>query len=340
MRVLCFGSGALGSVLGAHLRLAGHEVGLLGRKPHMDAIEKSGIVFKNKDQEHYLDNISTFTDVSEVSSFKPDVVFLTVKSYDTAKAAREIQINMKNSLVVSFQNGIGNEDILADFLGDRVIAGTTTTSASFLEPGVISQNNSGGIGIAPFAGNKEAAIEVYELFLSTGLKSTYISSHESLKWSKLLLNINANALSAILDLSPQEIFLDLDLFGLEQQALREALKVMKKANIGLVDLPGFPVRVYVAIMGYLPPKLARKMLYDAMVGGRGNKMPSFWVDVDKGAKETEVSYLNGAIVKKGRELGIDTPVNQTLAEILTGMVHGRYERQDWRRRKDKLLKSI
>ena len=118
-----------------------------------------------------------------------------------------------------------------------------------------------------------------------------------MKWSKMLTNLVGNATSAILDLTPAQIFNHPDLFNIEIQQLRETLAVMRAQGLQPINLPGVPVKLLALAAERMPGWIARPLLQRAVGRGRGSKMPSFHIDLHSGRGKSEVDYLNGAVVK-------------------------------------------
>ena len=143
-----------------------------------------------------------------------------------------------------------------------------------------------------------------------------------MKWSKLISNLMSNAASAIFDMTPAEVFADPDGFALEMDQIRETLDVMKGLGIRPVNIPGVPIRALCFAVRYLPAFIARPILVKAVGGGRGSKMPSFYIDLHAGRKESEVEFLNGAVVRYGKKTGVPTPVNKAYYETLTALAQG------------------
>ena len=135
-------------------------------------------------------------------------------------------------------------------------------------------------------------------------------------FEKMLTNLLANATSAILDMTPAEVFADSKLYELELTQLREALSVMQAQGIGVVNLPRTPVRLLAFGVRWLPASLSRPLIARQVGSGRGAKMPSFHIDLHSGRGQSEVDYLNGAVVRYGLSLGIPTPANRVLNETL------------------------
>jgi 2-dehydropantoate 2-reductase len=158
-----------------------------------------------------------------------------------------------------------------------------------------------------------------------------------MKWSKLLTNLLANATSAILDLPPAEIYSHPGLYALEVRQIREALAVMRQVGASVVDLPGTPVRALAALMRSFPAWIGRPLAVRFLGRGRGNKMPSFHIDLYNGHLRSEVAYLNGAVVRFGERLGVKTPVNRLLTETLTQLAALEIPLDTFRRNPEKLL---
>ena len=142
-----------------------------------------------------------------------------------------------------------------------------------------------------------------------------------MKWSKLLTNLPANASAAILDLTAAEVFAHPGLFRMEMDMLQEALAVMKAMHLKVVDLPGVPIKL-LALGARLPGFIAHPLMKKAVGGGRGGKRPSFHIDLHSGRGKSEVEWLNGAVVRHGREYHVLTPVNKVLTEILLSLTRG------------------
>ena len=161
-----------------------------------------------------------------------------------------------------------------------------------------------------------------------------------MKWSKMLTNLVANATSAILDMSPAEIFAHHGLYRLEIGQMREALQVMAAEGIKVVDLPGTPVRLLAFAVKHLPLTLSRPLLGKAIGGGRGGKMPSFHIDLHAGRGKSEVDFLNGAVVQAGERTNIPTPVNNLLYEKLRALTRGDIPLDHYRGEPEKLIREL
>jgi len=231
-------------------------------------------------------------------------------------------------------NGVDNEPALAAVLGaDRVIAGTVTSSIGRRAAGDIVLERLRGIGVEashPLSEKLDRALD------EAGLNVRLYPRAADMKWSKMLTNLIANASAAILDMTPAEIFADPHLFALEMAMLSETLAVMKAKGIRVVDLPGTPVRA-LALAVRLPALVARPILAKGVGGGRGGKMPSFHIDLHSGRNQSEVDWLNGAVVRYGEMLGVPTPVNKILNTTLLALTRSNIPLEEFSRKPEKLL---
>lgn len=342
LNILIMGAGAIGCFVGGSLAAAGHNVTLVGRPALMNTIAKQGlsIGWPGRTLPPVFPKTSTTVIQPEVPY---QFILLTVKSPATAVAAGQLAgLSLKETTIVSLQNGIGNEEILADNFGpERVMAGTITIPIQVPAVGTIAvSKEKGGLGLAPLVGGQPVATLAEALNLA-GLTTRTYRNYQAMKWSKLLLNIVNNASSAILNQKPAEIIRRPALFDLEIEALREGVAVMHAQNIEAVPLPGYPVQWLARLVsaGWLPKAVKRAILRPFMLSGRGTKMPSLHIDLASGRTDSEIDALNGAIVRAGHQHNIPTPVNQALTDILKGLVNGQLSWADYQNQPDKLLRA-
>jgi 2-dehydropantoate 2-reductase len=155
-----------------------------------------------------------------------------------------------------------------------------------------------------------------------GLKTRAYSDYRAVKWSKLFLNIVANASCAILNRRPAIIYRYRPTFMLERAMLRETLAVMRRMKVRTVNLPGGPARYLSWVVRYLPADISQALLEAVVGSGRGGKLPSLYLDLSAGRRQTEVVHLNGAVVRYGRGLNVPTPVNYVLTDTLHKLSRG------------------
>ncbi len=322
LKILSIGAGAIGTYIGGSLMLQGHEVVFLERPAVAQKLQQQGLRLNRNGEEHQLEApqmASSIADALEMAEF--DIAIFALKSFDTPvflESIREFCDIFPPILCLS--NGVANEPAIARVLGpDKVIAATVTTAVGRRDAGDVIVEKLRGVGIAqthPLSGQLLAA------FNQAGLIAQGFESPAAMKWSKMLTNLIANASSAILDMPPGEIFKNPKLYAIEIAQLRETLKVMQAQGLKPVDLPGTPIQLLAFAVRFLPLWLSRPLMARAVGGGRGEKMPSFHIDLHQGRGKSEVDYLNGAVVRAGKEQQVPTPINQTLNELLMKLTHG------------------
>ena len=318
MRIVVVGAGAVGGVVAANLALAGTPVVAVARGEHARAMSESGLRYESPTGTQVVE-LPVATSIAEVDVAADDVIMLGVKGQDTVSVLNDLRsAGVTDQPIVCMQNGVDNEPLIADRLGgDRVITGTVTTAVGKPGIGQVIEEKRRGIGIAL---SHPIGADIVSALNDAGLNGIGYAEPGPMKWSKLLTNLTGNATSAILDEPVTALFADRRLYEVEIAVLRECLAVMAALGFRPVDLPGTPVR--------------------ALGGGRGDKMPSFHIDLHSGRGQTEVRFLNGAVVRYGAEHGVPTPVNAVLTETLEALSSGEQSLETYRHNPEALLARL
>ncbi len=348
LRILCIGAGAIGTYVGGSLALAGNELVFLEQGGALQEIRQRGLRLDlSRDRRREGEGpivlepttfvaVSSFADAFRYGPF--DLAIDALKSFDTEaalEAMRPFATQMPPILCLS--NGVDNEAAIAAALGtDRVIPGTVTSAVGRRGPGDIVLERLRGIGI--FSGHPASA-GLLGAARSALLNPEPFSNAVAMKWSKMLTNLIANPTSAILDMTPAEVLADGRLYALEVGMLRECLAVMKAQSIPVVDLPGTPVKA-LAFATRLPLWSSKPFLRRAAGSGRGGKMPSFYLDLHAGRGKSEVEYLHGAVVRAGRQFGVQTPINELLTATLMALTRGEIALDAFAHQPQKLLDKL
>src|SRR5215469_10569263 len=242
--------------------------------------------------------------LADVRSFDADVALITTKAYDTDSAIETLRKAIpypQKCVFVCPQNGVGNEEKLAAAFGaDNVVAAALTTPVDRDRDGHATARNQGGLALAPMG--TSAYNWLLATFSAAGMNVKVVDDWRALKWSKLALNVVANASCAILNVLPNRLVHFDKVFTLEIRMVREVREVMAAMNVGAIDLPRYPVRALFAI-AQLPSPVARGLLARSIAGARGTKPPSLLLDLRSAKPQTEVEVLNGAVAAAGREHG-------------------------------------
>jgi 2-dehydropantoate 2-reductase len=342
LNFLIVGAGAIGCLVGGNLATAGHAVTLVGRPRFVETVRDHGLVLTDASGSRQIRDIEVVGSLAEAYNAvdrRYDLIVLTVKSYDTDAALAELQAAIQaakapSSVILSLQNGVGNEEALVNAWGSaQVLAGVITTPVSIATPGIIQiERPSYFIGLSAWHPAMPRALQdaTEHALQEAGFTVVVYPEAQGMKWTKLLMNLVGNATSAILDEPPLEIFADPTLVDLELEAWRETLRVMNRGGIAPVNLGHYPFRWLAPLIRWLPKSLLRGIFRTQVSGARGKKMPSLHIDLSAGKKRSEVGWLNGAVAQKGKELGIATPVNQMLTDILQMLMADEAQRALWR----------
>ena len=337
MRFLFLGAGAIGTYVGGSLAAAGIPVTFVEQPGAAEAIARDGLTIERDAGTTVVRDVAVTTSAAEALASAPhDVVVFALKSFDTESAARGLlATGLDVPPVLSLQNGVDNEPALRGILGpDRVIAGTVATAVAKPGVGRVIEETHRGIGIASGHALSERLVADLD---AAGLAARLYPDAGSMKWSKLLTNLQGNAVSAILDMTTAAVYADPRLYDVEVAAMRECLAVMHALGSPPVDLPRTPVRALAFAARRLPRVVAQPIFVKLLGGSRGDKMPSFHIDLHSGRGQSEVSFVNGAVVRHGAAAGVPTPVNAVLTETLERLTAGELAVADFRRNPDALL---
>ena len=307
MRFLVMGAGALGCAFGGMLAASRHEVTLVGRERLMKPIREKGLRISGIWGEHLV-RLHAFSSVSEVlrcggSGVRPDCVLLTTKAYDTENAMEELKPLLAESpstVVLSLQNGIGNVQTIAKFVGEErtlggmVITGFEIVSEQPVNVRVTVSADKTKIG----ALNGEITprlLKIVDAFNNAGIPSEAVKNIHSHIWAKAIYNAALNPLSAIFKV-PYGALSNENAFAIIERIVEEAFAVANAENIKLFwDSPA----------EYL------KFLRDVQLPKTASHHSSMLKDIERG-KRTEIDFINGVFVRLGRKYNIPTPVNEII----------------------------
>nr|WP_321465420.1 2-dehydropantoate 2-reductase [uncultured Desulfobulbus sp.] len=303
MEILIIGAGAMGGLFGALLApLAG--VCLITTNPsHAAAINKAGILLTDMEGTTTSASVRAITSPADYRQHA-DLVLLCTKAGATRAAARTAQSALaENGLVLTLQNGLGNLEQIAGVVGAaRAAAGTTAQAATLLAPGSIRHAGQGATVLAHAKGFPEQApflAAVADLFTRAGIATTLSDDIDALLWSKLIVNVGINALTALLRVPNGALVHNPASLALMHDAVDEALAVARVLGIN-IDFAVQQERVRQVC------ELTR------------NNRASMLQDVLRG-RTTEIDVINGAIVDKGHETGVPTPVNHMLTRLIKAL---------------------
>jgi 2-dehydropantoate 2-reductase len=349
MTLLVIGGGAIGTLLAARLAPT-HGSVVLAARPRTAAAARAqgGLRLVAHDGQEHLLPVPVFASIAAAFAEQKqyDLVIFAVKSYHTATAGQELLNAGGDGLpLLCIQNGVGNEETLADLLPhSAILAGVLTTPVAVLGPAHVKISRPSfkfGLADATPGNNPNILLKTASWLAAASFAVSTYHDYRSLKWSKLLMNMLANAQSAILGYTPAQIFDHAALGNLELRAWREALAVMRALGIKPVALGGYPLPLAAQAVTHLPLGLMRPIFAKFIVGGRGDKMPSLYYDLHPQPRaHSEIAWLNGAVARAGAAAGLPTPVNSTLTSVMQQLISGEENVADWEGAPEKLLTVV
>ncbi|CAE6731625.1 2-dehydropantoate 2-reductase [Paraburkholderia nemoris] len=310
VKIAILGAGALGCAIGAALTEGGNEVWLLNRSVvHVEAMRRDGLQVDDTEGSRRV-KVRAATQAAEAGVV--DLVVVLVKSFHTDAAMRgALELIGPETLVLSLQNGLGHEDVLAGVVGrERVLAGKTYVGGVLRNPGHIE---SGVAGKATYIGELDGRITsranaLADTFNAAGLATTVSDNIVGTMWDKLLVNVATGALTGITGLTYGQLYDEALLKTTALAAVAEAMAVAHAAGVKL-STPD-PERPWTLAGEGLSPAFKTSMLQS----------------LEKGSI-TEIDFINGAVVRWGQRHGVPTPVNATLVACIKGIERAMTDRQ-------------
>ncbi len=298
MKVCIIGCGAIGSLYAAHLgKLDDVEVWAYDlNQAHVDAINKNGLTLTGLSD--FTARVNATSNVDEIPAC--DFGIIATKTMFTRAAMESVAKIFENGAVCSVQNGIGSEEIVAEYVS-KVIQGTIFPAGHITEPGVVNHDAGGKTWIGPFATNPASMQEVEALadaINRSGMECLAMEDARGAQWTKVIFNAASNAVAALTRL-PHGVNCD-------QEAVRKLMSVVMAEGVAVSEALGITLdsdpekltdfgreKAY-----YHPPSMLQDVLAERM---------------------TEIDVLNGGIAKYGQELGVPTPMNEALTALIKGL---------------------
>lgn len=335
--VVVIGGGAVGSVVAALIAGSGRRVMLVGR-PGSGAREPAEIVVRAPDGG--VRRVSVERADGTAGLGRPAYVVLAVKMPDLAAAVEACAL-WPDVAVVTLQNGIGAEELVAAAHPDApLLAGSLTAPIDRMADGSLAWRKRRGIAVGSVRGDTTAVrAAIGDALAVGGLPVATVRDWRAMKWSKLLTNIVANAVPALLDLDAAAVYADPRLFAVERAQVREALGVMQALHLAPVGLPGADVR-WLALGFRAPAALAHPIMQRVVGGARGGKAPSLLLHLRAGGGPSESPWLNGGVAQAGAAAGVPTPVNAALVALMEAAAADPLAWDRTRGRPDALLAAI
>jgi 2-dehydropantoate 2-reductase len=304
MKIVIVGPGAMGCLLANFLsklfstsKDAENKIWFLDKNKERAAkIHQNGISIEGISG-YWQSPVKATVDIKEIGW--ADLIIIAVKAYDTKEAVTQAKsLLVENTRVLTLQNGIGNIEIINEIVGsERVIGGATNLGATLLEVGKVRHAGHGETVIGRIDGKIPVEMRaIREIFNKVGLETRISRDIKGLLWSKLIINVGINALTAITRLNNGRLIEFEGTRRILREAVTEAIRVAKRKRIKLI---------------YDDP-LAK---VEAVCEATATNVSSMLQDVLK-KKRTEIDFINGVIVRQGQELGIPVPINSLLVDLV------------------------
>jgi 2-dehydropantoate 2-reductase len=298
LRICIVGAGALGSLFGGLLARAGASVWLYNPSnvAHVQAIQSAGLRIERDAESWHVPVPATTTPEALAEA---DLVGIFVKAHQTARAMEQIApLLSPRSWVLSLQNGIGMEREILQFVpAERFLRGVTAQGATLLAPGRVRWAGVGPTRLGRWRGPLTPEIEgILGLLRKAQIETEYSEEIERLLWEKILINCAINPLTALFDQPNGSIVHDPELREIAGAVAREVLRVAQAHGVTLTEAEAVE-RV------------------ETVACKTAQNISSMLQDVRRG-RPTEIEYINGAVVREGRRLGIATPINLFLTKLI------------------------
>ena len=288
----------MGSLFGGALASSKHDVVLYDiYKDHVDAINRDGLFIEDATTKA-VKVVRPRASADPEAVKDSDVMIFFVKSINTEEAAATFKAYAKpNTIALTLQNGLGNEAILRKHFGPaRTAAGVTSQGATFLGPGKIRHAGKGPTHIAMADGDQSKLAELAKALSEVGFEIYVEKDVAGMIWSKLIINVGINAMTALLGVTNGRLLEFEDIKDIISDMVEEAKAVAKARGITLI----------------YPDPL--KAVYE-VAAKTGANFSSMLQDFQKN-RQSEIDFMNGAIVREAKELGIPVPVNETVTRLV------------------------
>jgi len=294
-RVAVLGAGAVGGYFGGMLARAGLPVVMVGRSSFVETVRRDGLKI---DSIAFQETVHPDVSMELSAAAGADLLLLCVKTTDTARVARELgPILPAEALMVSMQNGVNNAEEIRTASGIAALPAVVYVAASVPTPGTVKHLGRGDIVVPA---NDPRSAKIAEIFALAKIPCRLSENMEGELWTKLIWNCALNAISALCRVTYGEIIASADAKKLVEAAVYETLAVAHAKGVrpaGLED-------PQTAIAGSF-------RIAEQMSGTRSSTAQ----DLMRG-KRTEIDSLNGYVARVGAEVGVATPVNQTLYTLV------------------------
>ncbi|MHA2296555.1 MAG: ketopantoate reductase family protein [Candidatus Hodarchaeales archaeon] len=324
LRVVVIGAGAVGGPVAIHMVEHGVDVTLVTKYQELaEKIRNDGLIIEGVERARKV-MINAIPRIEDLDD-KFDIVFLAMKATDVEKATKSVLHFIKDdSVIVTLQNGIV-EDMVAKIVGaSRVIGAVVGWGSTMLEPGLIEKTSHGDfiIGLLDNTGHNGRLEQVEEL-LSYSEDVRITDNIYGALYSKLTINACITGLGAICGLYLGEMLSKRRVRRISMGIITEAVAVAKGLGYDFEKISGLRIPALALSESESKLDILKKHALIRIIGFKYRRLKSSSLQSLERGKKSEIDFLNGYIVRKGKELGIDTPINDACVTIVKEIEQGK-----------------
>ncbi|MFA6216654.1 MAG: 2-dehydropantoate 2-reductase [Candidatus Omnitrophota bacterium] len=310
MKIAIIGGGAIGGLIAGYLKFKGEMASLIVRPEQANAIRDNGLTVTGT-----RGNIKVTVDVFESLQETFDLVILTVKTQDIVKTIKQNLKFLKNSTILTIQNGVQADILVAELVPrEHIISSIVMFGATYVAPAHVAQNFEGPWVIGRLSGKQDQILQEVFHLLKKMFPMVIGEDVVAMKYLKIFLNAN-NCLPAILGISIQEAFADIEISRLAITIWREGLEVFTQAGIKMAGLPDFPVERLKSLTS-MPLVESSRIMSEIMINLSKEPLYGSILQSIKRNRPTEIDYINGEYVRVARNKKLQAPLNERLVEMV------------------------
>lgn len=310
MKIAVLGAGAIGMLVAGYLKLKDEEVSLVGRPDSVEVIQEKGLQISG-----IRGDFNLRVDISSKLKSKADLVILATKTQDIDRAMKDNLGFVRDTIVLTTQNGVQADNLVSQYIPrENIISSIIMFGATYLEPAKVVHNFEGSWIVGRIFSHNDQKIIAVSKVLDKIFPTIVSEDLKGMKYLKIFVNAN-NCIPAILGMSMQEAFSDLEISRISIAIWKEGLEIVTKSGINLVSLPDFPIERLTKLTG-LPSLEAAKIFSGIMANLSKEPLYGSILQSIKRKRDSEIDYINGEFVNLARENNLKAPLNKKLVEMV------------------------
>jgi len=310
MQIAVIGAGAIGNLVAGYLKLKGQDVFLVGRNDSVGTIREKGLQISGV-RNNFNIKINTFERLGQNS----DLVILATKTQDVEATLKQNLRFFENATILTTQNGVRADSIVSQYIPkENIISSIVMFGATYLEPGKVVHNFEGSWIIGRIFGKNNGQIAKVSEVLNKIFPTLVAENIQGMKYLKIFINAN-NCLPAILGVSMQEAFSDIDISRISIALWKEGFKITSHSGITLVSLPDFCVERLTKLI-LMPISEAATIFSGIMTGLSKEPLYGSILQSIKRGRTSEIDYINGEFVRLAKDNHLSVPLNKKLVKMV------------------------